>query len=66
MEQTIKWHPYPKEKPDHVGALYIITYIGMETGKPRVSTGHWCRLGFGTDVIAWAELPKPYEEGAEK
>lgn len=67
--ETIKWHPYPKEKPTEEGT-YLVTmkYEDKEEAYVTTSVFIWaydCFCG-GRFVTAWAELPKPYEEGAEE
>ena len=58
------WHPYPKEKPTRWGE-YLITI--KTQGGNIVDVG----LFFGNtfqdqNVIAWADMPEPYEKGAEE
>lgn len=65
----IVWHPYPQEKPTREGEYYLVT--ALRGGEHQVCTAWWIdesyRFGIFTDrVTAWAELPKPYEEGAEE
>lgn len=65
----IEWHPYPKEKPTRESEYYLVT--ALRGGEHQVCTAWWIdeayRFGIFTDrVTAWAELPKPYEEGAEE
>ena len=69
----IVWHPYPKEKPsDGFDNHYLVTrgygenyYVDIgwldEFGwhESNIEANHI----YG--VTAWAELPKPYEEGAD-
>ena len=62
MEETkVKWHPYPQERPIEDNA-YLITVKYRHSKKVM----KWdCFNGYFNvygDVIAWAELPKPYEE----
>lgn len=64
----IEWHPYPQEKPTREGEYYLVT--ALRGGEHQVCTAWWIdesyRFGVFTDrVEAWAELPKPYEEGAD-
>ena len=61
----IKWHPFPKDKPK-VANWYLVT-LDYEDMDNFVSKIFWDGK---TDLIwdcciAWAELPKPYEEGAD-
>lgn len=73
--ETVDWHEYPKEKPAEYGGA-IVTYAWCKNGKKSVCIAcyndeedEWYedgtdeRLNF---VFAWAELPKPHEEGAEE
>ena len=64
----IEWHPYPQEKPTEEGyhlctvtdcpyRVHTFWYIDAEDGFGE-------RLN-GWEITAWAELPKPYEEGAD-
>lgn len=61
LQEQIVWHPYPKEMPNEVDRWYIVTYTN------RVGFGYFTdELEWATEgITAWAELPKPYEEGAE-
>lgn len=75
-ETKVQWHPYPKEKPEfHEPVLVTLRYRG---GDKVVSTDmlhrrapsskrkeRWGYDGSGKKVIAWAEFPNPYQEGAE-
>lgn len=61
-ETKVIWHPYPKEKPKK-DKIYLIT-IEHNT-KEKIVTTRSCWNGNFTPfapIIAWAELPKPYEE----
>ena len=64
----IEWHPYPLEKPTKEGTyLVTIKYDDEEEACVRTSifiVAYDCFSG-GRFVTAWAELPKPYEKGAE-
>lgn len=69
----IEWHPYPQEKPTEEGS-YLVTIRmfcrdGFDEEYERrfvqmdvFDLGYFWKAG----VVAWAELPKPYEEGAEE
>lgn len=64
----IEWHPYPKEKPTE-DELYLVT-LDYISGDRSVRISEFCNKKFFAasqwySVVAWAELPKPYEEGAE-
>ena len=62
MEETkVKWHPYPQEPPIE-DKDYLITVKYRRTRKVMKwdsVNGYFSVYG---DVIAWAELPKPYKE----
>ena len=62
MEETkVKWHPYPQERPIE-DKDYLITVKCRRTRKVTAwdsVNGYFYIEG---DVIAWAELPEPYEE----
>lgn len=70
---VVTWHPYPAEKPV-VGScdMYLVSlskdYRGMIVMTSAYSGGKWylwdadSEMVDGTeDVVAWAELPRPYE-----
>ena len=73
-DSIVDWHPYPQEKPiDGFGNNYLVTI--------RYGEKHYVDIGWHDEfgwhkyhieanhiygVTAWAELPKPYEEGAEE
>lgn len=60
----IVWHPYPEEKPKNESKKYIVT-----TSCGEVENRWWLNTFWAitvSKVIAWAELPKPYEGGAEE
>lgn len=68
-----EWHPYPQEKPDTEKDCLITTNLcnrgiyGVEVGWLGESGWHsGDELYPHDEVVAWAELPKPYEEGAEE
>ena len=68
-EEGIKWHPYPKENPPRDDMSVLVTFYMNE--QYHVAICYWCDIiiGFGTVrdcIFAWAELPKPYEGGAEE
>ena len=61
----IVWHPYPQEKPTREDS-YLVTLGDSDTGNLYVTTSGYFYDRFTFEcVTAWAELPKPYEEGAE-
>lgn len=56
---VIEWHPYPDEKPPKDG-LYLIT---LKFGNTKdVSMGYLTKDINSNSLMAWAKLPKPYEE----
>ena len=56
---VIEWHKYPEENPPKEG-LYLIT---LKFGNTKdVSMGYLTKDIYSNTLIAWAELPKPYEE----
>ena len=63
---TVLWHPFPQELPPDIGCFLICTR------QRKVYTDDYKTWGmdrwYGTsdcNVVAWAELPKPYVEGCE-
>lgn len=66
--ESIKWHPYPQDKPKESNDVLI-----TKRGIVRIASMHghiWVIAEDGkcvddSGITAWAELPKPYEEGAE-
>lgn len=70
-ENTVKWHPYPEEKPKKE-APYLVTTKECDSSKLDVGIdtffADWKAFGLEYPkpkihmVIAWAEKPKPYEE----
>ena len=68
----IEWHPYPKEKPTEDGRYLVTIRMFCRDGfdeeyerrfvqEDVFDLGYFWKAG----VIAWAELPKPYKEGAD-
>lgn len=67
-ENTVKWHPYPKEKPKCADEYLVTINCGYFN---TTSTSDW-KEGKFTDyenepqkigsIIAWAEMPEPYKE----
>lgn len=66
-ENSVRWHPYPKEKPPKE-CYYLVTvrYICafLDEGYVEINIdmyrGYFKKRNW--QVIAWAELPKPYKE----
>ena len=66
-ETKVKWHPYPKKMPDIAGGeKYLVTIKYKRKAKIKImesgERGCFTPPFFGK-IIAWAELPKPYEGG---
>ena len=61
-ENKVKWHPYPQERPIEDND-YLITVKYSRRAKKVMKwdsfNGYFNIYG---DVIAWAEMPEPYEE----
>ena len=61
------FHPYPQEKPPRYG-WYNVTLD--DNGRLEVYTSFYSKGGFvwfyDNNIIAWAELPKPYKKEDEK
>ena len=55
----IEWHPYPKEKPPKDGLFLITHKFG---NKKEVAIAYLTKDTNSSNLIAWAEIPKPYEE----
>mgnify|MGYP000301432249 CR=1 FL=1 len=70
-----KWHPFPREKPDKEG-FYLVTIKNNSTGTVTIDLNFWgvhsfwsqngkTEPGFlsfnGFSILAWMELPEPYE-----
>lgn len=69
-EEGIQWHPYPQEKPNddrEVLVTFREKFIEIATYIKEYSVFIDSRECMYIDrVTAWAELPKPYDGGAEK
>ena len=74
MEQTIKWHSYPQEKPQKSGRSLItrnreVDFDIWKTGTVETKKyGRWevNYWDFGGIITAWAEIPEPYKEEVEE
>lgn len=67
-DSIVEWHPYPKEKPTKEGTYLVTIKYGNEEEAcvlTSVFVGTYNCFGGGRFITAWAELPKPYEEGAK-
>lgn len=53
------WHPYPQEKPKEAN-YYLITHKSKEIEIDAWSGEHWNYFS-SSEVIAWAERPKPFD-----
>ena len=64
-ENTVKWHPFPQEKPKKDNK-YLVSIKTRDYG--FTSTSHWIgshdtfRDYWDECISAWAELPEPYKE----
>lgn len=65
-ETKTNWHRFPDEKPPRKQTYYLVTMKGFRRGDPPwVTTMRWMGrtwMGSSIDVMAWTELPEPYEE----
>lgn len=73
-ENSVIWHPYPKEKPNvpttvkaSWGEYYTVyTFLITQKGADHINVGTFFNGEFREcGVIAWAELPEAYKEGDE-
>lgn len=63
-ENKVKWHPYPQEKPLKEGR-YLVTFKHIFRNFVVIRSypnSDWDK----EVVIAWAELPKPYDKRRTK
>lgn len=63
----VVWHPFPKEKPNEDGDYLVTIQWNIPKGEPYRVVGNASWMGFGwdmsdTEILAWSELPRPYEE----
>ena len=70
-ENSVIWHPYPKEKPNvpttvkaSWGEYYeVYPFLITQKGACHIKVGAFFNGEFREcDVIAWAELPEAYNE----
>lgn len=66
----IEWHPYPQEKPSKSG-YYLVTTDGIHNDVIDIAWFDAIMAGLlqwnkASEILAWAELPEPYEEVAEE
>ena len=55
----IVWHKYPDEKPTKDGLFLITHKFG---NRKEVAMAYLTKDINSNNLIAWAELPKPYED----
>ena len=62
VSNSTDWHPYPQEKPTEI-KNYILTTPshGLRFGSWTKEKDRFMDAGKTINVIAWAELPQPYE-----
>lgn len=68
-ENKVKWHPYPEEKPKK-SDLYLITvkninikpFVCQDVFNDYTKVFRFERYSMIEKIIAWAELPEPYNE----
>ena len=58
-EGKILWHKYPDENPPKDGLFLITHKFG---NKKEVSIAYLTKDTNSNNLIAWAKLPKPYED----
>ena len=56
---VMEWHKYPQEKPPKDG-LFLITH--KFRNKKEVAMAYLTKDINSNSLMAWAKLPKPYEE----
>ena len=67
-ENRVKWHPYPEEKPKNNSVEpYLVSVrcfeeIIVDMEYYEDDSFKWFPYGEDKRVVAWAELPDPYEE----
>lgn len=64
----ITWYPYPKERPDRSGYFLVAYRSRLDNEREDVHSVRYSVLdssfcSYDPYIYAWAELPKPYEEG---
>lgn len=76
-ENSVIWHPYPKEKPnvpttakasfgEYYTAYEFLVTQKLRNNVLRVITSYFYNGAFkANDVVAWAEMPEAYKEGDE-
>ena len=56
---VIEWHPYPQEKPSKDGLFLVTHRFG---NKKEVAMAYITKDINSNNLIAWAEIPEPYED----
>lgn len=71
MPPQTGWIPVTEKLPEKTG-WYLCTLSGhlaqtmVDMCRFEIATGGYWSGGIEYEVVAWMELPKPYEEGAEE
>lgn len=65
-DSIVEWHPYPKEKPTESGEYNVTVRNVNCVMLATYDAKHNSWEVPNTLVIAWTDLLKPYEEGAEE
>lgn len=68
MTSEIMWHEYPDDAPLRTDT-FLITYYTGKLNLARFETGKSCRGQFTKHdkaIVAWSELPEPYEVTEEE
>ena len=58
-ESKILWHKYPDENPPKDGLFLITHKVG---NKKEVAMAYLTKDTNSNNLIAWADIPEPYEE----
>lgn len=60
---NVDWHPYPEKKPDREYDYFLITVDakGYRSTTVDLWTGKYFDGTRNDLIIAWAELPEPYQ-----
>ena len=68
--KTIDWKPYPQTKPKKSEKTFVSYLVLLRegayetnviTGKWNNLTQRWMETELTKDIVAWAEMPPPYE-----
>lgn len=65
LAKRMQWHPYPAEKPEDDRMLLVT--CRTKSGNKNVNRAYfdgisWHGNGSMAGVIAWMDMPEPYEE----